>query len=649
MARPATLTRAVRMPVVLAAALLAVLLVWLPASTAHADVDDFTFESFTGDYFLSRSADQRSQLYVIETLVAAFPEFDQNKGLVRALPKTQSGIDLDTDVVSVTGPDGAAVPWWTEEDDDWVYVLTGDDSYVHGAQEYTFRYTMSDVVVRFPDADTGTTAEEFYWDTVGTDHPQPVDRADITVHVIGSAAAGLLDGSASCYEGAEGSTQACELNGPDTGAQWPYDAASWASWHGASASGAVSFTAQVTQLGADENVTVALGFTPGTFAAPTVPPPPAYPWWHWILPVLGMALAVLGLPVLLAVRWMLRRNPDRTPVIVRYTPADDESLTLSAGVLDVPARALAAHTVDLAVRDVLEIHGTGDRADPEDFELVLTAPDGLDADDRRIVQTLFGRKAGVGARVTLTDFASSPPKRAVTYVRRIDQFTVQRGYRATRPAWAGGLRLGITFGAVLTALFLLGTLDESIVPGWAVLAGLAACVVAFLAAIAIRMPETVLTVAGGMHAHELDGIRQYIGLVEEERLKAAQSPQTADLVSAGRRAYGDNRPGSVVNVYERLLPYAVLFGMETEWAKVIRAALPDAQVAQRAVLFDAISSRSLARASASVGRLAATPVSGTGGSGSSWSSSSSGWSSSGGSFGGGFSGGGGGGGGIGGR
>src|SRR5690606_7546080 len=152
-----------------------------------------------------------------------------------------------------------------------------------------------------------------------------------------------------------------------------------------------------------------------------------------------------------------------------------------------------------------------------------------------------------------------------------------------------------------------------------------------------------------MHRHELDGIREYLALAEEDRLKAAQAPQTADLVSSGTRAFGDDRPGTVVNVYERLLPYAVLFGMENEWARVIRAQLPAGQAVAHAVLFDAITSRSLGRASSSVGRLAATPVSPSGGSGSSWSSSSSGWSSSGGSFGGGFSGGGGGGGGIGGR
>ena len=101
-----------------------------------------------------------------------------------------------------------------------------------------------------------------------------------------------------------------------------------------------------------------------------------------------------------------------------------------------------------------------------------------------------------------------------------------------------------------------------------------------------------------------------------------------------------------MNVYERLLPYAVLFGMEREWVDVIRSASPAVAAATRVSLFDAVSSQSLSDASSSIGHLATTPVSS--GSSSSSSSSSS-WSSSGGSSGGGFSGGGGGGGGFGGR
>lgn len=636
-----------RIPAALAA-VIALVLVLLP-SAAYAGVDDFEFDSFTGDYYLSRSTTDAAQLYVVETIVAAFPETDQNKGLVRRIPREQSGIDLHTAIVDVQGADGAAVPWWTESDGEWLYVFTGDDSYVHGDQTYVISYTMSDVVVRYPD----TEADEFYWDTVDVEHVQPFRDVTVRVHLTGEVAADLLDDRASCYQGLQGATQMCEIAGPNPSADaWPSEVSTWAAWHGASSAGAQEFTVRAGALAPHENVTVALGFRMGSFAAATPPPPPPYPWWQWIVPALAALFGVLGIPVLLLVRARMRRNPDDSPVIVRYTPPEDESPTLSAGVLGVPARAMAAHVVELAVRDKIAIHAHGDRDRPDDFELELSDPTGLDHDDRRIVDMLFGRRAEEGARVSLKTFAKKPPTRAVTYVRRIEEFTVQRGYRAKAPGWIGGLRGWVQFGAFAFAMVLL-IMPEAFpaafdTAGGGIAVVIALCFVTFIGAPFVSLPPTVLTVAGGAHRHELDGIRQYLELAEEERLRAAQSPQTADLVSAGRRAFGDDTPGTVVNVYERLLPYAVLFGLEREWSAVIRTQLPAATPAQLALL-DAIGSRSLADASSSVGRLAATPVSSARSGSSGGSSSSGGWSSSGGSSGGGFSGGGGGGGGFGGR
>ena len=134
---------------------------------------------------------------------------------------------------------------------------------------------------------------------------------------------------------------------------------------------------------------------------------------------------------------VLRRNPDDSPVIVQYTPPVDESPTLSAGVLDVPARAFAAHVVDLAVRDKVEITASGDRQDVADFDVVLRDLEGLQHDDLRIVTTIFGKDAKPGDIVDLGSFSRKPPVRAVTYVRRIDDFTVQRGYRSTRAELGG--------------------------------------------------------------------------------------------------------------------------------------------------------------------------------------------------------------------
>ncbi len=530
------------------------------AAGVAASVQDFTYETFEADYFLVRDGGGKSHLFTTEKIVARFPGFDQNKGIVRWIPKADSGIAHDTQIVNVTGAGGAPIPWWTEEDDDWIYVLTGDDSYVRGTQTYLISYTMSDVVLRFEDTD----ADEFYWDTVGTDHPQPFGAVTAHVHVAGDAASGLLPDRVFCYSGPDGSTDTCEIQ-PSTATAWPAEVAVWAAGLGAGevADRSVSFTAGDVDLGPDENVTVAIGFTQGTFSAPTPPPAPPYPWWQWILPALALLSGFGGLVFLLIMRVVLRRNPDRSPVIVQYTPPEDESITLSAGVLDVPERAMAAHVVDLAVRDVVEFRASGDRQDPEDFEVVLRTKDDLDSDDLRVVHTLFSKNARPGVEVDLGAFAKSPPVRAVTYVRRIDEFTVQRGYRSTLPGWIATVRVAVQVGGLPFG-------DEPNLPG-----------------------------------------------------------------------------ADIVNVYERLLPYAVLFGMEREWVDVIRSSAPIVAATTHVSLFDAVSSQSLSDASSSIGRLAATPV--TRGGWSSSPSSSSSWSSSGGSSGGGFSGGGGGGGGFGGR
>ncbi|WP_314506274.1 DUF2207 domain-containing protein [uncultured Microbacterium sp.] len=625
-----------------------------PAAVAPASVQDFTYDSFEADYYLVRGTGGESHLLTTEKLVARFPDFDQNKGIVRWIPQADSGIAHDTEVVSVTGAGGAPIPWWTEEDEDWIYVLTGDDSYVRGTQTYVITYTMSDVVLRYEDTD----ADEFFWDTVGTDHAQPFGAVTAHVHVAGDAASGLLPDRAFCYSGPEGSRDTCEMQ-PATAEEWPAEVAAWAAGVGAGdvAGRSASFTAGDVDLGADENVTVAIGFEVGTFSAPTPPPPPPYPWWQWILPVLALLSGFGGLAFVLVMRVVLRRNPDRSPVIVQYTPPEDESLTLSAGVLDVPERAMAAHVVDLAVRDAVELRASGDRDDPEDFEVVLRTKDGLDSDDLRVISTLFSKNAKAGADVDLGAFAKTPPVRAVTYVRRIDEFTVQRGYRSKLPGWIGALRGVFQVGGFFLAMGLIffgegafEVLGEFGPVGNAIyIAAIVSGFFAFLFLPFFRLPRSTLTLAGGIHKTYLEGIRDYLRLAEEDRLRAAQSPRTADLVSSGRRAYGDepNAPGNdIVNVYERLLPYAVLFGMEREWVDVIRSASPAAAAATRVSLFDAVSSQSLSDASSSIGHLATTPVSS--GSSSSSSSSSS-WSSSGGSSGGGFSGGGGGGGGFGGR
>jgi len=66
----------------------------------------------------------------------------------------------------------------------------------------------------------------------------------------------------------------------------------------------------------------------------------------------------------------------------------------------------------------------------------------------------------------------------------------------------------------------------------------------------------------------LAGLKDYIDVAEEERLKMLQSPKGAEKVGA---KVDGNDVRQLVKLYERVLPYAVLFGSEREWSKQLGA------------------------------------------------------------------------------
>ncbi|MDQ2698617.1 MAG: DUF2207 domain-containing protein, partial [Actinomycetota bacterium] len=138
-----------------------------------------------------------------------------------------------------------------------------------------------------------------------------------------------------------------------------------------------------------------------------------------------------------------------------------------------------------------------------------------------------------------------------------------------------------------------------------------------------------LTDKGAELRDHLEGLREYIRLAEADRLRMLQSASGAERAT-------DDSGVDVVRVYERLLPYAVLFGLEREWQAELSRYYGDAAPSW------AESGPGPFTVVPFTAHLATVP--GIASSSSSWGTSS-GSSSSGGSGGGGSSGGGGGGGG----
>jgi uncharacterized membrane protein YgcG len=90
-------------------------------------------------------------------------------------------------------------------------------------------------------------------------------------------------------------------------------------------------------------------------------------------------------------------------------------------------------------------------------------------------------------------------------------------------------------------------------------------VIAAIVAFISSYTTWVLTDKGLAARRYLMGLKMYIDVAETERLRMLQSPEGAQKVGS----IDPNDKAQLVKLYERVLPYAVLFGQEKEWNKQI--------------------------------------------------------------------------------
>jgi hypothetical protein len=166
-------------------------------------VDDFSFSSMTADYTLTRAADGTSRLRVVETIVAQFPDADQNHGIRRQIPDSYNGQPLRPELISVTDGDGTPRPSEVEDQDGVFSVVSRSDEFLRGAQTFVLTYTLENVTWVF-----GDSGLEFYWDVNGVDWGQSFGRVTARLHLDASLAASLT-GRMSCYQGVQDAKESC--------------------------------------------------------------------------------------------------------------------------------------------------------------------------------------------------------------------------------------------------------------------------------------------------------------------------------------------------------------------------------------------------------------------------------------------------------
>jgi len=589
----------------------------VPAAPALGDVDDYEFESFDSVIELGIDGERRSTATITETIVAVFPEFDQNRGIVRAIPLSDQGYPFGLEVVSVTDGDGVPVEWERDDDDGFAVLALGTDEFVQGRQTYVIEYELHDVIRHF--ADSG--GDEFTWDVNGDGWAQPFGSVTAEV-LVSSALAASLTGNAVCYAGLGEIREPCELQQQDA-----------------------RFVATAGPLDPFRTLTVSIGFEGGTVVQPQRP---VDSWVVTVLPWLLLGLMAVLLVATIVARAVIWRDPQRRrALIAEFVPPSPRDLRLDGDLLRRPGPVFAALVVDLAIRGVVRIVDLDEASKADErYGIELVDPALATKPEVELLEALFDGALEPGAVVRPSEMTAQTGAAVHAALAAAPAEALDLGLRRKPSArWTIAPRVAAVVLVAATAVPFVWMIGYDLELVWVVLTGIVAIAVA-IAVWALTVAPALLTADGADRRDHLLGIREYLTVAERDRFRMLQSPEGATRVA---RALGAEQVGApdradIVKLNERLLPWAVLWGVEDEWSKVLVAASADAGVESSAVVMGLASGEVLRWASSSSTRMSTLASTG----GSSWSGSGgSSFGSS--SFGGGFAGGGGGGGGGGGR
>ena len=570
-----------------------------------SDVADFSFDSFAADYRLGLDAADRSTLTTVETIVARFPDSDQNHGIRRVIPTRYEGHPTDIVIDGVTDENGSPRSFQTEtttddQDREFLAVTIAADEFVHGAQTYSITYSQSNVILYPSDA----SMEDFYWDVNGTGWDQTFGLVTATIR-FDPALVDRLNGELLCFAGPERSKQPCDDIRFDGTSVEPI------------------VTASAADLGPRENLTVVVLFESNTFV------PRDDSFTANAFPAIGLLGAILALlsallaGVLRATRW--RRAPGRFTIIAEYLPPRGINLLTAGDVTGTAGKAMAAQFISFAVRGNVRILEAGEKKNH--FLLEFVHSDGVDETEQRILGTLFpGLAKGDQRDLKRKSTALSKALQKERLAARAQ--SLRRGLRKKKDS---GARAGVFVLMVVgVGLGLAGSLGAvaTVVGGLWPLVLIALVIIASVLAVVFAGNMRPLTADGAELRDYLKGVKLYIGLAEADRLRVLQSPAGA-VRSVYRPEVSVPDPAvpslATVKLYERVLPLAVLFGQEKDWSGVLSqyytasGTQPEwysgAGVFQAAYFAGAISSFATATTASWSGSAASSSTSGAGGGG----------------------------------
>ena len=608
----------------------AVLLSSIIVEPVFAGVNDFRFSSFDADYYLYKDDEGVSRLKVVESVTAVFPDFEQNKGICRQIPFTnQNGNNLTLPSLTrsnlkLTRNGEPENIYSIDKEGDYYNVCTGTEEYVLGAQTYTFEYEFIKVVTQFEEH------QELYWDTNGNGATQSFDKVTARVHFDDPT---VYNNKNWCYVGRYGSNDQTRCTATELGDVVQFEA---------------------SDLAAFEGLTFDVELRDGSF---TVPEPPLNYTYVKMIIVLGVicgAWLIWRFVKFFSTRDKARFYNDlfEKP---EYQPHKDFSLPEMTEIYFGKKKDVkVAMLLELVVNKKIEFQ----KGEGKKWKILIKDLNGVEREYLDLLSILNGgsrpevgdeveikRRTATSRMISLKDSME-----AITLANLKKDELVEKNY-----AFGSSRKSGISNVIALLMIFvpvammawfmLMGVLDEAFnlsagyngvmvfeddfIPTsfWMIISTV---VITILLSVSTQKYATH-TKKGLEAVRYMDGLKTYISMAEADRLQMLQSVKGADTSATG-----------IVKLFEKLLPYAAVFGLEKSWMEEMKQYCELQEIEQPDYLMNGFTVSELSRglSSASSYATSASTMSSSGG------SSSSGFSGGGG---GGFSGGGGGGGGFSGR
>ncbi|MCA9342907.1 DUF2207 domain-containing protein [Candidatus Saccharibacteria bacterium] len=510
----------------------------LTQNLSAQDTSNFVINDFSAEYYLSKNDKGIGQLDITETITATFPEYDQNHGIERALPKTYKENSLDLKIDTVTKESGQAWNYTTYSQNDNLVLRIGDaDRYVRGEQTYVIKYSVSNVITFYDNYD------ELFWDVNGDQWGQVFENvsAKLTIDqsILGSTMTEKL-----CYTGSFGSTESnCTVTEDD---------------------GTVSvYTTE--SIGPEQTLSFVVGFQPGTFSKPPVN----------ILQVLATIFALVAsvlVPVItlfvLLKKWRKEgRDSKGSGIIVpEYAPPKNLNTVLADVILNerLSPKAVTAGILELCIAGYLKIYEVESKkflGKKTDYEIELVKrPDNLAAENQEVISMLFSG-SGAGTKLNISQQKNKLYTKLKSLSSLAETNVVAQGFFTQKPTKAR------------SKFYLLGSI-YCVLCGLAVFVGFSLNYVFLLLALSLGLTAVAIfiissvmparTSLGVKTKEHLLGLKDYMKLAEEDRIKTLQSPKGVEKTPVDT----DNK-AQLIKLYEKLLPYAVLFGIEKDWATAI--------------------------------------------------------------------------------